>query len=178
MSDIAVAVIVELHKDEIHILHRIEWDGGVRARALRGGGDVIFLAGVGVHGGAKGGEKGAVEGCAVVFVIDVESIDDRTAERTHVGSLAGTATKEIPEFGGEVGSLRVAGEGGGSLGASETEKYFFAETLACFNIVFHGRAAEETGSSSGLHLRRRPTACGAEIEAWISTRTEKGREER
>lgn len=58
-----------MDEDEIHGLHGFEGDGGVGAGALRGGGDVVAFGGVGVHGGAEGGDEGVVEGCAVVFVV-------------------------------------------------------------------------------------------------------------
>lgn len=48
LPDVAVAVVVELHEDEIQALHRVERDRGVGARALRRRGEVVALAVVGV----------------------------------------------------------------------------------------------------------------------------------
>lgn len=44
-----LGVVVELDEDEVHGLHGVERDGGVGARALWGGGDVVGFAAVGVH---------------------------------------------------------------------------------------------------------------------------------
>lgn len=126
MPDVAVAVIVELDEDEIHGLHGLERDGGVGPRALRRRGEVVAFRGVGVHGGAEGGDEGGVEGRAVVFVVDVEAVEDGGAEGSHFRAFAGAGAEQVPEFRGEVRGLRVAGEGGGGLGAAEAEEDFLA----------------------------------------------------
>ena len=41
LADVAVAVVVELDEDKVHLLHGVEGDGGVGARALRSGRDVV-----------------------------------------------------------------------------------------------------------------------------------------
>ncbi len=126
MSDVAVAVVVELHEHEIHALHRVERDRGVGARALRRRGDVVPLAGVGVQVCAQGGNEGGVGGGAVVFVIDVEAVDFDVAKGAEAGVEAGAGAEEIPEGGGELGGLGVGGEGGGGDGAAEAEEDFLA----------------------------------------------------
>lgn len=66
---VAGGVVVELHPDEVHLDHGVERDGGVRAGALRRGGDVVRSRRVFGELGAEGGGEGGVAGWVVRFVI-------------------------------------------------------------------------------------------------------------
>lgn len=151
MPDVAVAVVVELHEDEVHALHRVERDGRVGARALRRRGEVVALAGVGVQVGAQGGDEGGVGGGAVVFVVDVEAVDADVAEGAQAGVEAGAGAEEVPEGGGELGGLGVGGEGGSGDGAAEAEEDFLAGGLALADLGGEGGAAHEAGGALGGH---------------------------
>lgn len=63
------------------------------------------------------------------------------------------------------------------MGAAETEEDFFAEPLTGLDVIFHGGTAEETGSSSGLHLLGGSTAGGTEVDCWVATSAEEGGQE-
>lgn len=69
-----------MHEHEIHLLHRIERDRGVRPRALRGSGDIVLPRRIGIHLLPQRGDEGRVERRAVVLVVDVEAIDDGVTE--------------------------------------------------------------------------------------------------
>ena len=72
LADVALAVVVELHEYEIHLLHRVEGDAGVRTRALRCRGDVVVAAGR--HLLAQGGHESGVVGRRMIFVVCVEMV--------------------------------------------------------------------------------------------------------
>ena len=149
-------------------MHSLEGDAGVGPRALRRRGNVVASGGVAAHDSTERGGEGVPEGRAMVFVVDVKAVDDCAAKGSHLGAFTVAGAEEIPKFGCKVRGLRVAGEGCGGLGAAETEEDFFAETLTGFDVVFHGRAAEKTGSAGGPHFLRGTAACGAEVDTWVS----------
>lgn len=68
-GEVAGGVVVELHPDEVHLDHGVERDGGVRAGALRRGGDVVPSRRVFGELAAEGGGEGGVAGWIVRFVI-------------------------------------------------------------------------------------------------------------
>ena len=68
-ADVAVAVVVELDKDEVHGKHGVERDGGVRAWALGRAGDEVLAGRVAGEGLAEGVDKGGVVGGHFVFVV-------------------------------------------------------------------------------------------------------------
>ena len=69
MPDVAVAIVVELHPDEVHGLHGVERDRRVGLWALWRGRDVVVFGGVGGEEGAKGGDELVVARWFVRFVI-------------------------------------------------------------------------------------------------------------
>lgn len=113
----------------------------------------------------------------MVFVVDVEAVEDGAAEGTHGLVVAAAGAEEIPQLGRKGGGLGVAREGGGGFGAAEAEEDLLAEGLARLDVGFEGGAAEEAGRACGAHLGGGAGAGGAEVEGGIAAGAEEGGQE-
>ena len=178
LADVAVAVVVELHKDKVHGgLHGIEGDGGVGSGTLRRGADVVALGGILVDGGAEGGDESGVVLGGVVFVVDVEAVKLDGAKGPERGALAGAAGEEVVELGGEGGRLAVAGEGRDGFGPAEGKQDFLAGGLAGLDVRGHVRTGEKTGRSLGCGSGAGRCAGAAEVQGWVAPRSKVRRQE-
>ena len=168
LVDVAVAVVVELHEDEVHCLHGVERDGGVRDWALGCRRDIFAgLCGFGQR--AEGRDEGGVVLWLLVLVVNVEAVDHSAAEWSHLRALARAFAEQVPDFGGQVLGLVVAGEGAVAGGSTQTEHHLLTARLASCDVLAQIRTAQETGGASSLLRRVWSTrARGPEVQARVA----------